>query len=154
MLAENPDTDLDTKLAGRPAEAKLTAQPTVGQIEREVSQKIQALYKKVLGHQLGRVTCQLFDSKIEIILEDSISQPVKLLLEESQIELAQQIRNDLDHAMQPQIKLLLADVLGVDVLDILSDATMSTGRTGIISALSCLPAVRNPEAIPEARKSI
>lgn len=150
MSAEKPDAD--SELVSKQAAAVLTAQPTVGQIEREVSQKIQALYKKILGHQLGRVTCQLFDVRIAIILEDSISQPVKLLLEESQTELAQQIRSDLNNAMQPHIQDLLANVLGVDVLDMISDATLSAGRTGVTGVLARLPAVRNPEAIPEARE--
>ena len=154
MSTEKPDTDsaAATKLAGNQTAAKQTEQLTVGQMEREVSQQIQALYKKVLGHQLGRVTCQLFNSSVTLVLENSISQPVKLLLEESQTELAQQIRSDLSDVMQPRIQALLADVLGVEVLNVLSDATISTGRTDIIGVLACLPDVRNPEAILKARK--
>lgn len=157
MSTEKPDTAsaLDPKypkLASSQTAAKRTDQLTVGQMEREVSQKIQALYKRVLGHQLGRVTCQLFDSRVAIVLEDSISQPVKLLLEESQTELAQRIRSDLSDVMRPRIQALLVDVLGVDVLNVLSDATLSTSRTDIIGVLACLPAVRNPEAILKAKK--
>ncbi len=152
MSPEKPDVNTETELASKQAAAVQLTRPTVGQMEREVSQKIQGLYKKVLGQQLGRVTCQLFDVRIAIILEDSISQPVKLLLEESHPKLAQQIRKDLSSAMQPHIKTLLANVLGVDVLDVLSDATLSTGRTGIVGVLACRPAVRNPETIPKVRK--
>ncbi len=153
MITEKPDASLkaEIQVASEAADKQIVTQ-TAGQMEREVSQKIQALYKRVLGHQLGRVTCQLFDSRIAIILEDSISQPVKLLLEDAQIELAQRIRTDLDSAMQPQIKALLASILGVEVLDVLSDATLSTGRTGIIGVLSCPPSVRNPETISKDRK--
>ena len=150
MTTEKPDTDLE--LANKQAAPKQIDQPTVGQVEREVSQKIQALYKRVLGHQLGRVTCQLFDARIDITLEDSISQPIKLLLEESHIALAQRIRSDLDSAMQPHIKALLASVLGVDILDVLSDATLSTGKTGIVGTLAHIPVVRNPEAIPKTSR--
>ena len=138
-------------MASEAADKQIVTQ-TAGQMEREVSEKIQALYKRVLGQQLGRVTCQLFDSRIAIILEDSISQPVKLLLEDTQIELAERIRTDLDSAMQPQIKALLTSILGVEVLDVLSDATLSTGRTGIIGVLSCPPSVRNLETISKDRK--
>ncbi|MGB3767315.1 MAG: DUF2294 domain-containing protein [Phormidesmis sp.] len=153
MITEKPDASLkaEIQVASEAADKQIVTQ-TAGQMEREVSQKIQALYKRVLGHQLGRVTCQLFDSRIAIILEDSISQPVKLLLEDAQIELAQRIRTDLDSAMQPQIKALLASILGVEVLDVLSDATLSTGRTGIIGVLSCPPSVRNSETISKDRK--
>lgn len=126
---------------------------TVGQLEREISQKIQALYKKTLGHQTGRVTCQLFDCKVAVILEDSITQPVQLLMQEGQVDLAQKVRTDLNTAIQPQIKELVTQILSVEVLDVLSDATLKTGRTGIILVLAQTPEVRNPEAIPKLKKA-
>lgn len=127
-------------------------QQTVGQLEREVSQKVQALYKKHLGHQPSKVSCQIFDSKLAIVLEDSVTQPEQLLVEEGQTELAEQVRSDLNLAMRPQIKELVEQILGVEALDILSDATLKTGRTGIIVILSKTPAVRNPDAIPKVKK--
>ena len=45
--------------------------PTIGQLERKLSQKIGALYREQLGHQIGKVTCQLLDTKLTIIIEDS-----------------------------------------------------------------------------------
>lgn len=126
-------------------------QMTVGQLERKVSQKFQALYKANLGHQPSKVTCQLFGAKLAIVVEDSLTQPEKLLAQEGQLKLAQQVRDDLDNAMQPQIKDLLSQILNVGVLDILSDATFDTGRTGIIAVLAEAPSVRNPEAIPKLK---
>ncbi|MEO0770065.1 MAG: DUF2294 domain-containing protein, partial [Cyanobacteria bacterium J06649_4] len=70
-----------------------TDHPTVGQIEREVSQKVQALYKTHLGHQPSKVTCQLFGPKLALVLENSVTQPEKLLAEEGQTDLAEQVRN-------------------------------------------------------------
>ncbi len=129
-----------------------TSEPqTVGQLEREISQKMQALYKTHLGHQLSKVTCQLFDSKLAIILENSVTQPEQLLAEEGQLDLAEQVRADLNQAMQPQIKSMVEAVLAVDVLDLLSDATLETKRTGMIVILSDTPSVRNPEAIPKVK---
>ncbi|MGB3788935.1 MAG: DUF2294 domain-containing protein [Phormidesmis sp.] len=129
-----------------------TGQRTVGQIERELSQKVQALYKKHMGHQPSKVSCQLFSSKLVVVLEDSVTQPEKLLVEEGQTELAEKVRADLNEAMQPQIRTLIESILGVTVLDLLSDAALDTGRTGIIAVLSDAPAVRNPEAIPKLKK--
>jgi len=129
-----------------------TTKQTVGQLERAISQKMQALYKQYLGHQPGKVTCQLFDSKIAIILEGSITQPEQLLLEEGKIDLAEKVHEDLAQAIEPQIKLLIEEVLEVEVLDLLSDATIGTALTGIIVVLSDTPSVRNPEAIPKAKR--
>lgn len=125
--------------------------PTVGQVEREISQKLQALYKKHLGHQPSKVTCQLFGARLAVVLENSVTPPEQLLAKEGQMELAEKVRDDLNTAMQPQIRSLISDILGVEALDILSDATLSTGRTGIIVVLSDVPTVRNPEAIPKLK---
>ena len=59
----------------------------------------------------------------------------------------------MDQALRPQIKQLIEEVLQVQVLDLLSDAVLDTGRTGIVAVLSDIPAVRNPEAIPKVKSS-
>lgn len=129
-----------------------STKPTRGQLERLLSQKLQALYRSQLGHQPGKVTCQLFDEKLALIVEDSITPPEQLLANSGQTELAEQVRSDLDKAIQPQIKAMIEEVLGVAVLDILSDATMETARTGIIAILEVTPEVRNPDAVPKLKK--
>lgn len=117
--------------------------PTRGQIERTLSQRIQALYRTQLEHQPSKVTCQLFDEKIAIILEDSITQPEQLLVENGQEELAEKVRAELDEAIQPQLKTLIEEVVGVDVIDILSNAKLETGRTATVVILANPPQVRN-----------
>lgn len=124
---------------------------TVGQLERELSQRLQALYRDQLGQRPSKATCQIFESKVAIILEDSVTQPEQLLADEGQKELAERVRADLEQAMRPQIKQLIEEVLHVEVLDLMSDATFNTGRTGIIVVLSETPTVRNPEAIPKVK---
>lgn len=126
--------------------------PTRGQLERLLSQKLQGLYRSQLGHQPGKVTCQIFDEKVAIIVEDSITPPEQLLANSGQAELAQQVRSDLDKAIQPQIKTMIEEVLNVAVLDLLSDATMETGRTGIIAILEVPPEVRNSDAVSKFKK--
>ncbi|PZD75415.1 hypothetical protein C1752_00320 [Acaryochloris thomasi RCC1774] len=127
------------------------SKPTIGQLERSLSQKIQALYREQLGHLPSKVTCQIFGEKLAVVIEDSLTQPEKLLVEEGQKDLATQVRSDLDDAIQPQLKTVIEDILGVQVLDVLSDATLSTGRTGLIAVLDKTPEVRNPASIPKAK---
>lgn len=115
---------------------------TRGQTERTLSQRLQALYRSQLGHQPGKVTCQLFDETLAVVIEDSMTQPEKLLAAEGQTDRAEQVRSDLDQAIRPHIKSLVEEVLSVNVLDILSDATLQTGRTGIIVILDNPPPVR------------
>ncbi|MEL7405668.1 MAG: DUF2294 domain-containing protein, partial [Cyanobacteria bacterium J06558_2] len=119
--------------------------PTCGQLERDLSQKIQSFYRQQLGHQPSKVTCQLFGAKLAIILEDSITSAEQVLLDEGKEDLAEQVRSNLDDAIQPELKQLIKNIAKVDVVDLLSDATLDTRRTGIIAVLSQAPLVRNPK---------
>lgn len=127
------------------------SRPTRGQLERVLSQRIQALYRTQLGHQPSKVTCQIFDEKIAIILEDSITQPEQVLLESGNEELAEQVRSDLDKAIQAPLRELITEVVGVAVIDLLSNATLETGRTGTIAILASAPQTREP-ANPNRRQ--
>lgn len=129
-----------------------TTRPTHGQIERTLSQRIQALYRNHLGHQPSKVTCQLFDNKLAIILENSLTTAEQVLIKEGQGQLAEQVRSGLDDATKPQLKALIEEIMAVSVTDLLSDATLETGRTGIIAVLDNIPPVRNPETIPKVKK--
>ena len=121
----------------------MTPTPTRGQLERTLSQRIQALYRQQLGHQPSKVTCQLFDEKLAIILEDSITQPEQLLANSGQEELAKQVRSDLSKAIEPQLKDLIQEITGVPVIDLLIDGKIETGRTGTIAVLAKAPQVRD-----------
>ncbi|GAB4385198.1 MAG: hypothetical protein Kow00121_49850 [Elainellaceae cyanobacterium] len=125
--------------------------PTSGQLERSLSQRVQALYRDQLGHQPSRVSCQLFGEELAIIIEGSITQPEQILAQGGQDSLAKEVRSELDDALQPQLKALIREVLGVNVIDLLSDAALESGRTGIIVILSETPTVRNPGSIPKAK---
>lgn len=127
--------------------------PTRGQLERNLSQQIQSFYVNQLGHRPTKVTCQLFDTKLAIVIEDSVTQPEQLLINQGQEELAEQVRSGLDEAIEPQLKELIEEVLEVSVLDVLSDVTLNTGRGGIIVILSDTPSVRNPETIPKLKRN-
>lgn len=128
--------------------------PTRGQRERELSQRIQGLYSNQLGHRPTKVTCQLFDDSLAIVMENSITPAEKLLVNQGQEELAEQVRSGLDDAIEPKLKSLIEEVLEVKVLDLMGDATLNTGRSGIVVVLSNTPEVRNPDAIPKAKPKV
>lgn len=130
----------------------MTPTPTRGQLERTLSQRIQALYRQQLGHQPSKVTCQLFDEKLAIILEDSITQPEQLLANSGQEELAKQVRSDLSKAIEPQLKELIQEITGVPVVDLLIDGKIETGRTGTIAVLAEAPQVRDAAASSKSKR--
>lgn len=124
--------------------------PTKGQLERTLSQKIQAFYRQELGHKPSKVTCQLFEKKAILIIEDSFTPAEQLLAKEGNEELAEQVRSSLDEATKPQIIKVIENTLNVIVNDLLSDATLETGRTGIIAILEDIPQVSNSENTSKA----
>jgi uncharacterized protein YbcI len=129
-----------------------TSTPTRGQVERTLAQRIQALYRDQLGHQPTKVICQLSDQNVVIVMEGSITAPELLLAHTGHLKLAEQVRSDLDDAIQPQLKALIEETLNVTVIEVLSDATLETGRTGIIAVLSDTPTVRTPTPNNKARR--
>jgi uncharacterized protein YbcI len=100
------------------------------------------------------VTCQLFDDSLAIVMENSITPAEQLLVNQGQEELAEQVRSGLDDAIEPKLKSLIEEVLEVKVLDLMGDATLNTGRSGIVVVLSNTPEVRNPDAIPKAKPKV
>lgn len=125
---------------------------TRGQLERKLSQEIQSLYRRHLGHQPSKVTCQIFDAKLAVIIEDSITNAEQILIEEGKKKLAEEVRSNLDNSIQPELRQLIENIAEVQIVDLLSDATLDTGRTGIIAVLNATPKVRNPNAVPKAKK--
>lgn len=120
--------------------------PTRGQVERSLSQKVLALYRSNLGHQPSKVQCHISDGKIMIILEDSITKPEQVLVEQGQQDLAEKVHDDLDKAICPDLKALIEEIVGVQVIDVLSDAKFDTGRTGTIAVLEDVPQFRDSQS--------
>lgn len=106
---------------------------TSEQLTTILSNKITQLYEGKLEHQLKEITYHLFDNKLMIIMEGTVTSPEKLLNCSQQQELAQEVRTVLDNVIQPQIKQLIEEVINVSVIDFLSDTTLATDRTGAIA---------------------
>jgi len=128
-----------------------TLEPTRGQLERNLSQRILALYRAQLGHQPTQVSCNLVDEKLIVVLENAITPPEQLLVQNGQEGLAQQVRSELDALIQSQLKELIEEVLAVAVTDLLNDATLQTGRTGTIAILEAIPKFRDAVAKSKAK---
>lgn len=116
--------------------------PTVGQLQRHLTQEFQRLYREQLNHATGKITCQLIDDKLLLVIEDSVTKPEQLLVETGDTALAEQVRADLATALRPQIIEIAEQVLDRKVVDIMTDATLETGRTGVVIILSAPPDIR------------
>lgn len=124
--------------------------PTRAQMERDLGQRIQALYREQLGHRPRKVTCQFFDQKLAIVLEDATIAPEQLLLENQRQKFAEALRMELAEAIKPQLKALIEEVTGVQIVTLLNDSDLENGTSGIVAILADIPVVRDPESIPKA----
>jgi uncharacterized protein YbcI len=124
--------------------------PTIGQLEREISQRVSSLYNEKLGQRPKQIICHFFDSELVISLENSVTQTERTLLDGGHETLVEQIRLLLDKIIKTELQILIEKVIGKPILDLMSNTNLATGRTGIIVILDELPAVRNPESIPKA----
>ena len=95
---------------------------------------------------------QLFEAKLAVIVENSITNAEQILINEGKNDLAETIRSILDDVLKPQLIKLIETITETTVVDILSDATINTRRTGIIAIFQSTPQVLNPNTIPKLRK--
>jgi uncharacterized protein YbcI len=128
---------------------KTMVNPTIGELERKISQRVSSLYKEKLGKRPSQIICHFFDSELVISLENSVTQIEKTLLEAGNENLAEQIRTLLDKIIKLQLKIIIEEVIGKPITDLMSNTSLVTGRTGIVVILDQLPEVRNPESIPK-----
>jgi uncharacterized protein YbcI len=126
--------------------------PTSGQIERSLSQQIQAVYKDQLGVRPDRVVCQFFDQKLAIALEKVTTPSEQLLLSNDRVESAKKMRSHLDAALKPRLIKLIEEISGVEVKTLLSDTDLTCDVSGMIVVLGNVPPVRNVESIPKVEK--
>lgn len=123
--------------------------PSVGELERGLSQDIQASYRKLVGCQPKKVLCHLFGNCIGIVIEQSITAVEKLLAEEQDRELVNQVRRKVDDVFRQEIFTLVRQRLGVEASSVLLETSLESGTTGSLVVLVSLPEVRNLASIPK-----
>ena len=116
--------------------------PTYGQLKRKLSQIIYQLYREELGHPPGRITCKFFSENLAIVIEDSLTNIEKTLLESNKVNLVKNLNLAINNIIKSKLKILIEQVLAVEVCDILLDSSLETQHTGAIVILSQLPVVR------------
>jgi uncharacterized protein YbcI len=113
-----------------------------------LAQRVRSLYQAQFGHQPGKTTCQLFDEKLAIFLENAITPPEQLLVDSGRRELVRQIRANLDDIIQPHLKALIEEITRVSVSDLLTAAQLDTGRIGIMAVLTERPQLYQDDLDP------
>ena len=116
--------------------------PTAGQLERDISQKVNTLYYEQFGHRANKVDCHLLDRKIIIFCEDVITPTEKILLEASSLPLSYQVRTFLDSSIKVKIEELIEKIVQVKVNSCIYNTTVETASSVAIVILEDSPPVR------------
>ncbi|MFN6518617.1 MAG: DUF2294 domain-containing protein [Nostoc sp. CreGUA01] len=113
-------------------------QPTIGQLETEISEQIKSLYHEKLGKPPSQIICHFFDNEIVISIENSLTPVEETLLQGGCDSLAEKVRLYLDRIIKPQLKKIIEEIIGKSVLDLMTNTNLATGRTGIIVVLKSI----------------
>ncbi|MDZ7964114.1 MAG: DUF2294 domain-containing protein [Nostoc sp. DedSLP03] len=124
-------------------------QPTIAQLETEISKQIIKLYNEKLGKSPSQIICHFFDTEIVISIENSVTQAEQTLLKGGYDTLAEQVRLYLEKIIKPDLKNLIEEIIGQPVIYLMTNTNLRTGRTGIVVILKELPELGNPEPIPK-----
>ena len=128
--------------------------PTFGQLERQLSQSIQKLYREDLGHSPKKVTCKFFKNQLSIVIEDALTAVEKALVsQENENQTIENLNSAINDAIKLKLKTIIETVLAVEVDDILFSSNIDTMRAGAIVILSQLPQIRNQKPSPIIRQN-
>ena len=126
--------------------------PTSGQLERDISQRVEKLYRQELEHSPRKVTCQLFSNQLAIVIEDALTEVEKILANtDNDTDTAQELNTAINQSIKSKLKVLVEEILAVEVDDILFSSTVKTNQAAAIATLKQSPEVRNPYSIPKNR---
>lgn len=123
--------------------------PTCKQLERNLSQSIRAFYNAEINFPPQKVTCKLFSRYLAIVAEEALTPVEKSLLAQGKTELLEQIRREIALIFRPKLVRLIQDIVGVEPIEILTDVTFTSNKTGILVVLSELPKVRSTKSLPK-----
>ncbi len=102
-------------------------------IEKNIAAEMQALYCTQLGKSPDQLTCQRFEGKVVILIEGGLTQPELLLLHQGQTALVQQVRDSLNHILNPKVKALIEQATETTVIDLLTAVHLETDRISFVA---------------------
>ena len=128
--------------------------PTLGQLERDLSQITYKLYCEELGHSPGKITYKFLSNNLAIVIEDALPTLEKALMEENKdSKIVKDLNLAINNIIRSKLRILIKEVLAVEVCDILFNSSLETHHAGAIVILSQLPTVRPRKPIAKVQKS-
>lgn len=130
----------------------MVAEPTRGQLERALGQRIQTVFRDRIGQRPAKAVCQMFDESLTIVLEDITSPAERTLIDAGKLDLARQLRRHLQESIRAAIQAEIAQIVEQGVLTVLLDADLESGYASVTAILQAPPNVRDPQSIPKLKR--
>lgn len=130
----------------------MVSEPTRGQLERALGQRIQTIFRDRIGQRPAKAVCQMFDESLTIVLEDTTSPAERTLIEAGKSDLAKQLRRHLQDSIRAAVQAEISQIVEQDVLAVLLDADLETGYASVTAILMAPPNVRDPQSIPKLKR--
>lgn len=127
--------------------------PTRGEMERSLSQYIQAFYRNQLGCLTGKINCHIFNNQVAIAIENSVTPLERMLDNSSDCEFRRDLRDRIDTIVKRELLSGMETVLKVKVVDLTINTTLDNNFTGIVVLLSESPNVRVPKHLSKLKSN-
>jgi uncharacterized protein YbcI len=116
--------------------------PSRGEMERNLSQSIQAYYRDRLSCRVGKISCHIFDNQVAIIVENSVTSLERLLHNSEDQNFVRDLRDRIDYIVKSELITTIKRILGVEVIDLTIDTTLEHNFTGVLVVLNEMPQIR------------
>ncbi|MGD1918490.1 MAG: Na-translocating system protein MpsC family protein [Pleurocapsa sp.] len=116
---------------------------TRGEMERNLSQSVQAFYRSQLGCSTEKVSCHIINEQVAIAIKNPITPLESLLNSSIDSQFVQDLRDRIDTIIKQDLVSTIEKILGVEVMAMTINTTVNNNLTGIVALLSQKPATRD-----------
>ena len=125
---------------------------TRGELERNLSQSIQAFYRSKLGSRTEKVSCHLINEQVAIAIKNPLTPVETLLNGAADSQFARSLRDRIDTIIKQDLIATIENNLGVEVIAMTIDTTVDNNLTGIVALLSQKPKTRDSKRVQNKLK--
>ncbi|GAB4535062.1 MAG: hypothetical protein Tsb0014_21790 [Pleurocapsa sp.] len=123
-----------------------------GQLERTVEKYIHSMLSKKIGHYPDKIICYLFSDKLVIVIENTLNQIEKFLIQGNQQQTVQQARSQIKETVKNELITPIETILKIDVVGFMLDTVLEPDYTRIVVLLSDVPQVNTSQSMPQLPK--
>ena len=126
---------------------------TRGEMERNLSQSVQAFYRRKLGCRTEKVSSHILNEQVAIAIKNPITPLEKLLNDSVDDDFVRDLRHRVDNLIKQELVSTIEEVLGVEVIALTINTTIDNNLTGIVALLSHKPQLRDTKRVAHKYKA-